>query len=299
MNIRPGTVAGTFRLPFLILTPACLLLALAIAQDCCAPVSYFYFAVALMGAFAAHISVNAFNEYFDYRSGLDLATQRTPFSGGSGTLVHHPALAPQTLLFAIGSLVIVLGSGAFFISIHGLYLLLPIGLVGVLLITLYTTSIVKHPLLCLVAAGTGFALVMLIGTTVALTGTVPDSVLWVALPPFFVINNLLLLNQFPDIDADRQVGRRTLPVVIGHRRSALVYLLFALFAAAALAAGVVSSALPTMTLIALLPLALAVPVAYRAFSCGLQTERLLPFMAVNVAIAVLTPILIAAGIWLG
>ncbi len=47
-------------------------------------------ALVLLGALAAHGAVNALNEYADYRSGLDLRTARTPFSGGSGTLVDHP-----------------------------------------------------------------------------------------------------------------------------------------------------------------------------------------------------------------
>ncbi len=40
--------------------------------------------LALLGAFLAHISVNTLNEYFDFKSGLDLETIKTPFSGGSG-----------------------------------------------------------------------------------------------------------------------------------------------------------------------------------------------------------------------
>jgi 1,4-dihydroxy-2-naphthoate octaprenyltransferase len=37
-----------------------------------------------------HGAVNAFNEYEDIKSGLDFKTQRTPFSGGSGTIVPVP-----------------------------------------------------------------------------------------------------------------------------------------------------------------------------------------------------------------
>ncbi len=42
--------------------------------------------LALLGLLLAHVSVNVLNDYFDYRSGVDLKTQRTPFSGGSGIL---------------------------------------------------------------------------------------------------------------------------------------------------------------------------------------------------------------------
>ena len=53
----------------------------------------FYFSdlmLVLIGAVSAHISVNTFNEYFDFLSGLDAKTVKTPFSGGSGALVENP-----------------------------------------------------------------------------------------------------------------------------------------------------------------------------------------------------------------
>ena len=54
-----------------------------------------------MGALCCHVSVNAFNEYYDFRSGLDARTRRTPFSGGSGTLPGKPELAGQALATAV------------------------------------------------------------------------------------------------------------------------------------------------------------------------------------------------------
>ncbi|MFC1984813.1 hypothetical protein ACFLUW_00245, partial [Chloroflexota bacterium] len=41
-----------------------------------------YALLAFFGLLLAHISVNVLNDYFDYRSGIDLETKRTPFSGG-------------------------------------------------------------------------------------------------------------------------------------------------------------------------------------------------------------------------
>jgi 1,4-dihydroxy-2-naphthoate octaprenyltransferase len=42
--------------------------------------------LALIGLVALHAAVNAFNEASDMRSGIDLQTTRTPFSGGSGSM---------------------------------------------------------------------------------------------------------------------------------------------------------------------------------------------------------------------
>lgn len=77
---------GPARLPFLVLTPACILLGVACVQWTRGQVHLQDALLVLLGAAAAHISVNAFNEYLDFRSGLDAMTRRTPFSGGSGVL---------------------------------------------------------------------------------------------------------------------------------------------------------------------------------------------------------------------
>ena len=80
------------RLPFLALPPVCVLLGLGSAIWTQAEINWFHFVLVLIGALAAHISVNAFNEYFDFKSGLDATTSRTPFSGGSGRLQKNPEL---------------------------------------------------------------------------------------------------------------------------------------------------------------------------------------------------------------
>jgi 1,4-dihydroxy-2-naphthoate octaprenyltransferase len=292
-------VIGTFRLPFLILTPACLLLALAIAIHSSLQVAGSHFALVLCGALAAHISVNALNEYFDFRSGLDACTERTPFSGGSGTLVSKPDLAPLTLRIGIVTLLIVIACGAYFIQLHGPTLLLPIGGVGVLLITLYTTWIVRQPLLCLIAAGSGFGLVMIVGSVVALTGQLPPATMWAAIAIFFAINNLLLLNQLPDIDADRNTGRRTLPIVVGTRGSALVYALFSALAAATIGGGIWLQQLPLLCALAFIPLMATISITLGVIKHGQNIPMLTPYLAANVAVSVTLPLTLAAGLTWG
>jgi 1,4-dihydroxy-2-naphthoate octaprenyltransferase len=205
----------------------------------------------------------------------------------------------MTLQLAVLSLLVTCICGGFFIWTWGATVLLPIGLTGVLLITLYTSVIVRYPLLCLIASGAGFGLIMIVGSVFAMTGDLVPSALWASLPVFFVINNLLLLNQLPDIAADRQAGRRTLPVVAGLARSAQVYLLFAGLGALSLVAAIGSNALPVSAALALLPLVCAAPVTAGVLQIAGYTEQLLPYLAANVAISLSTPVLLAAGIWLG
>jgi 1,4-dihydroxy-2-naphthoate octaprenyltransferase len=181
----------------------------------------------LLGALLAHISVNALNEYSDFKSGLDLATTRTPFSGGSGALPENPEMSGA--VFAVGamSLMATLTIGGFFIWKYGAGIV-PIGVTGLILIVTYTDWINRYPFLCLVAPGIGFGFLMVVGTQFVLQGEyVPLSVL-VAIIPFFLVNNLLLLNQYPDIVADASVGRNHFPIAYGVSLSNLAYALFAL-----------------------------------------------------------------------
>ena len=61
------------------------------------------------------MSVNGFNEYFDYRSGLDERTNKTPFSGGSGVAGSTRFLLPGSLMFSGMAFGITLMAGAVFV----------------------------------------------------------------------------------------------------------------------------------------------------------------------------------------
>jgi 1,4-dihydroxy-2-naphthoate octaprenyltransferase len=152
---------GPMRAPFLVLTPACVLLGWGTARWTSGQVNILHLLVTLVGAVAAHISVNAFNEYFDFRSGLDARTQRTPFSGGSGTLPRRPEAAPQTLAVALVSLMIVALVGLYFLWVRGLQLL-PLGVFGILVIVAYTPWFTYRPFLCLISPGLGFGPLMVL-----------------------------------------------------------------------------------------------------------------------------------------
>ena len=291
-------IFGPMRPSFLILTPACVALGFATAYQSGAEISLIQGALALVGAVAAHVAVNALNEYFDFRSGLDTRTRRTPFSGGSGTLPEHPELAPLALVTGIVSAALTAVVGLFFVAAQG-FALLPLGLLGLFLVLLYTPWLTQRPWLCLVAPGLGFGPCMVLGTQVALTGQYSWAALITSMVPFFLVNNLLLLNQFPDLEADRSVGRKTLPILIGRRRSSYVYSLFFGLSMLALGAAVYLRYLPPFSLIGFAGLAAGVPVFRGLARCAEDTEDLLPRLGLNVVASVATPALAALGAFIG
>jgi 1,4-dihydroxy-2-naphthoate octaprenyltransferase len=291
---RIKLVLGPMRVSFLILTPACVLLGLGTAVWTKGQVNLFHFAMLFVGALCAHISINAFNEYFDFKSGLDFTTLRTPFSGGSGTLpeagMARPALVTAWITFVITTL-----TGLYFVSLRGLALL-PIGLVGMFLLFAYTPWLTRNPLLCLIAPGLGFGPLMVLSTHIALTGQFSWTAFTASLVPFFLVSNLLLLNQFPDVEADRSIGRRHFPILIGRRRSSLIYATFLLLSYLTIVLGVAYALLPPVSLLGLLTAALAIPVGINAFRHSDNIPRLIPYMGLNVLINLLTPVLVGIGL---
>ena len=286
------TAIAATRPPFLILSIITVLLGAATAYHESSTINYLMLCLALLGAISAHISVNALNEYFDFKSGLDLLTEKTPFSGGSGALPANPNAAWLVLATALLFLALTIAVGIYFLRQYGLALL-PLGLLGVLIVISYTPYLNRHPLLCLFAPGTGLGLLMVAGSHFVIAGHYSPLALLVALPPFFLANNLLLLNQFPDMDADRQSGRRTLPIVYGYRTSSRIYGLFLLLAAVSLLLTIISGHLPSLTLLALLPLIPGLSSYRTALQFSGDTPTLLSAMQRNVMVATTTPLVIA------
>ncbi|MDH4081315.1 MAG: prenyltransferase [Nitrospira sp.] len=289
---------GPMRLRFIILTPVCVLLGLATAVWTSGRVDTFHSVLALIGAVSAHTSVNVLNEYFDFKSGLDSMTRRTPFSGGSGTLPANPKLARQAFSTGLITFLITILIGAYFLSLRGLSLL-PIGVLGLLIIISYTTWISRHPILCLIAPGIGFGLLMVMGTNFVLTGGYTWTAFIASLIPFFLVSDLLLLNQFPDVEADQTVGRRHLPIVLGRRASSIIYGVFLLAAYLTIIFGVWFEYLPKASLLGLGSVLISAPAFWGAFLHAENVSKLIPFMGLNVIINIMTPVLVAIGLLLG
>ena len=286
------------RVPFLVLTPACVILGLGTAIWTTGNIKILDFFLALVGAIYAHISVNAFNEYFDFKSGLDARTHRTPFSGGSGTLQAQPESAAMTLNLAYLSLAITAVIGLYFFYERG-WQILPLGLLGLFVIIAYTPWFARLPIISLLTPGLAFGTLMVMGTDFVLTGSYSWTAFFASLIPFFLVNNLLLLNQFPDVEADASIGRRNYPIIIGRKKSSLIFGAFLFLADASLVVGVLLGYLPTWSLLGLLNLVLVVPVALGAYRYADDIEKLIPILGQNVLINILTPLLVAIGLFIG
>ncbi len=291
-------VIGVMRPNFLFLAVACVFLGLAAAIFDGFEISVLAAVLCFVGGVLAHGAVNAFNEYEDIKSGLDFRTQRTPFSGGSGTIVPVLEKLPIALWTGIISSVICVGIGVYFFFTQGWEILL-IGALGLFVIIVYTPWLNKIPLLCLVAPGFGFGTLMVIGTYFCLTSSISLTVVYASFIPFFLVSNLLLLNQFPDVDADKTVGRRHLPILIGRKASAVLFAVFELLTYIVLVSGVAFSLFPAWSLLGLISLVFAVPAAVGALKNADNLKQLGASMGQNVLLNLITPVLVGIGLIIG
>ncbi len=284
------------RLNFLLLTPITIFVGMAAAIYDGYSLRVVDTLIALAGALLAHIAVNSLNNYFDYKSGIDAKTPKTPFSGGIMALVEGRA-DPRTAIFvgSISSVLVLLIAVYFLIEIPLVFL---IGLAGLSLVILYTPLLSKVPFTSEPSAGIGFGL-MVLGMYAVEAGTIAGS----AWPSFVIVSILvgllLFINEFPDAEVDKEAGRRHTVIMLGRETASKVYASFVAINYALIVLFSLMDILPLTCLISLISL----PFGYRAAKGSLRSKGevpdIVPAMANNLLMVLTTITALGVGLLLG
>lgn len=290
---RLAAYAGVARAPFLLL-PFTLVAAGAAAAAYDDRASVTASVLALVGLVALHAAVNAFNEASDMRSGIDLQTSRTPFSGGSGTLPSGAIPAREAVGVGVVGSGVGLAVGLYFVTQIGWWPLAALMALGAVAVLIYTEVFARTGV-GEVFAGLGLGLLPVVGAALVQHGTIGRAAWAAGVPAFLMTFNLLLLNEFPDEKADRAGGRLNLVLLLGRRRAALVYVAAALATPAIIVAAVVAGWLPLPALVGVLPTWFAIPAIRWGLSVPAEPVPI-PAMAGNVIWNLATNSLVAAGL---
>lgn len=292
---RLGIWLQQVRAPFLMLAVALALLGVATARWH----GFFRLGHALLlglGVVLAHASVNLFNELSDHRTGIDAATARTPFSGGSGMLQSGKTTPRQVARAAYGALLAAGAIGAYFAWVSG-WPILVLMACGALAIRFYTSHLARWGVGEL-ASGLTLGSMVVVGCHYALSSFVTADILYISIPPGILTALLLFLNEFPDAEADRRGGRRHLVILLGKKRSAALYAAAVLLAFALIGAGPLLMNVPYAAWLALAAFPLGATAAVLAWRHRDDPPRLVRAQALNVAMVIATDLLLAAGYWL-
>lgn len=252
-----------------------------------------YSILALLGLILLHASVNLLNDYSDYHSGIDFATNATPFSGGSGMLINGRIAPSAALCAGIGCVAINIFIGLYFVRVTN-WQLMPLLLVGVFAVCCYT-DVLARCTLGEVFAGLGLGLLPVLGCYFVQVGHYSAKAFVAGIPAGLLTFNLLLLNEFPDYPADCRGGRRNLLMLLGVERAGKLYALVMALVYVSIATGVVLYLIPGYCLLGLLMIPVALKSMKWAWNHTNDLNTVIPALQANVIANLGTQVLLGVG----
>jgi 1,4-dihydroxy-2-naphthoate polyprenyltransferase len=240
-------------------------------------------------------ATNMFNEYFDYMRGLDTAE-----SVGIAGAITQDGIRPAIIWRGALSLLVLAGLLGAYICLETSWWLALIGAVSMLVGYLYTGGpypIAATPFGEIFAGGFMGSGIVLLACFIQ-QGSVTAYDVLVSIPSAILIAAILTANNIRDLEGDKNNGRRTLAILLGHRRAVL--LLACSLAAANLwiIALVGARMLSPWTLLALGSLWPSIA-AVRVFCAGGKPVQMMPGMKRVAQTNTVFGILLLAGLLLG
>ncbi|MCY7441863.1 MULTISPECIES: 1,4-dihydroxy-2-naphthoate polyprenyltransferase [Bacillus amyloliquefaciens group] len=182
-------------------------------------VDFLLFLAMLFSCLWIQIATNLFNEYYDFKRGLD-----TEDSVGIGGAIVRHGMKPETILqLALGSYAIALVLGVY-ICMSSSWWLAAIGLAGMLIGYLYTGGplpIAYTPfgeLFSGICMGSVFVLISFF----IQTGRINEQSILISIPIAILVGAINLSNNIRDIEEDKKGGRKTLAILMGHRGAVMI-----------------------------------------------------------------------------
>ena len=276
------------RVRFLLASVIAVMTGLALNWSQNGSIEYFDALLTFAGVMALHASVDLLNDYWDFKRGIDTKTTRTKMSGGTGVLPE--GLLKPSSVYRAGVFFLVLGAliGSYFVITYGILIAIILGF-AILSIYFYSTKIVDSGLGEFFVAVKGSMIV--IGTFYIQSGEVNIESILAGIVIGTLSSLVLFIASFPDHDADKSKGRKTLVITVGKEKARKLFWIFPLFAYGVIVIGVMLNYLPVLTLISLVSLPLIIK-----SGIGLQknydsVDNLVPYMTLTLQFSRLTGIL--------
>jgi 1,4-dihydroxy-2-naphthoate octaprenyltransferase len=263
---------------------------LAIAYWKYAIIDPLYAVLTYVGVVFLHASVDLLNDYWDHKRGIDSATVRTRFSGGTGVLPEN-LLTPRAIYLA-GVIFLVLGAsiGVYFVAIRGITIAVVLGF-AIVAIYFYSTSIVNSGLGEVFVAIKGMLIVL--GTFYIQYPIIDSAALYVGLIVGILSATVLFVNSFPDYEADKSKGRRTLVIILGKRTASAVFPVFVVATYAMIGVGIFLGYTQIYSLISFGSIPLSVKSILLLRKDIEDIEKIVPVMATTVTYSRITGFLLA------
>lgn len=280
------------RIRFLLASVIAVSVGLAITWWHSSNVTVFDAILTMAGVLALHASVDLFNDYWDFKRGIDTATKRTKMSGGSGVLPE--GLLKPRQVYAGGIIFLVIGTiiGVYFVITDGII----IGIIlafAVVSIYFYSTKIVNWGLAEVFVSIKGTLIV--IGTYFIQTSQINESVILGGIVVGVLSSLVLFITSFPDHDADKAKGRKTLVIGIGKKRASIIIWVFPAIVYGITISTVIAQIFPVACLIIIVTFPL-ITISYKKLKFGYNDiNRLIPIMSSTLVYSRITGALFVVG----
>jgi 1,4-dihydroxy-2-naphthoate polyprenyltransferase len=255
-------------------------------------IDIFHAILTLAGVLALHASVDLLNDYWDFKRGIDLQTQRTKMSGGTGVLPE--GLLKPSQVYKAGIAFLVIGSiiGIYFVLVDGII----IGAIlafAILSIYFYSTKIVDSGLAEVFVGIKGTMIVL--GTFFIQTSMITESSILGGIIVGTMSSLVLFITSFPDYDADKSKGRKTLVISIGKGKSSNLFWVFPIIVYSLIMLGVIFQIFPIYCLICLASIPLIVNAGRKLKLSYDNIKKLVPIMGTTLMFSRITGILFVLG----
>ena len=246
----------------------------------------------ICGVLALHASVDLLNDYWDFKRGIDTTTHRTKMSGGSGVLPEGLLKPAQVYAAGIAFLIIGTAIGIYFVATDGIV----IGIIlafAVISIYFYSTKIVDWGLAEVFVAIKGSMIV--IGTYFVQTSQITESTVLAGIVIGVLSSLVLFITSFPDHDADKAKGRKTLVINLGKQKACTILWIFPAITYGITIIAVVFEIFPVFCLIILSTVPLIIKSGQKLKQNYDKLTNLIPVMSLTLYFSRITGVLLVVG----
>lgn len=246
----------------------------------------------MCGVLALHASVDLLNDYWDFKRGIDTKTHRTKMSGGSGVLPEGLLKPSQVHAAGIVSLIIGAAIGMYFVATDGIV----IGIIlafAVLSIYFYSTKIVNWGLAEVFVGIKGSMIV--IGTYFVQTTDITEQAVLGGIVIGTLSSLILFITSFPDHDADKAKGRKTLVISLGKKRACSILWIFPVITYGITIIAVFFEVFPIFCLLILLTIPLIIRSGLKLKQNYDKLINLIPVMSSTLYFSRITGVLLIVG----
>ncbi|MCG7339356.1 1,4-dihydroxy-2-naphthoate polyprenyltransferase [Staphylococcus sp. ACRSN] len=174
------------------------------------------FLAMLIACLLIQAATNMFNEYYDFKKGLDDHT-----SVGIGGAIVRNGMTPKRVMNLAIAFYIIAALLGIFIAVNSSFWLLPIGLVCMAVGYLYTGG--PFPISWTpfgeLFSGIFMGMIIILISFFIQTNNIQSLAIWISIPIVITIGLINMANNIRDRIKDKESGRKTLPILLGKRFS--------------------------------------------------------------------------------